>query len=332
MAVNEVMEHEFDADDVNSIDQDSVAPSGPTFPSIQWHYGDPKMKKAGDMDYLGGFFVKSDQVDGAAMEGNGWKKLTWTHGVATEEEGWWKREIEISVIGQRHRWEVANDDGPRRVFAWNKYKEACAKAEADNVGLPSSRLHVLVLVKGLEKLGPFVLTMKGSAALAFEGNRSTPGALPKFAQTVIRAANAKSKASTQAANEKGEAEAKAKGVPYTPRKEKMWAYRAFWLPIGAKRDKDGAPVYIEVGKKDKKHICPPEALGLPEKVEDVNLNKFYVGGDMLNHLNQLYADNAEWITAWDNLIPGSTDNSTTVAAAEDAPGAVADTVLAESGL
>lgn len=331
MAINEVEVEgfEFDADAVNEIDQESVEFSGPSFPTVQWHYGDPKMRKMKGMEYYGGFFVKSDMVDEKAMLAAGWEKTTWAHGVGAEEDGFYRREIAVSVLGMRHRWEVTSDDGPRRVFAWNQYKEACAAASP---ATPSSRLHVLVLLKGLEALGPFVMTLKGSAALAFEGNRNSPGALPRFAQTVVRKANMESEAKVKADNEKGATEAKAAGKPFTPKPKRMWAYRAFWLPIGAKRDKDGEPLFIEVGKKDKKHICPPEALALPDKAEKVELKRFYVGGDMLNHVNQLYADNAEWMKAWDNLLPGATENGAIVAAHEDTPDKVDDEQLTALGM
>lgn len=330
---NATMEHDFDADAVNEIDQDGAVQSGPSFPLIQWNYGDPKMKRAGGMDYFGGFFIRNNpNLDGAALEAAGWEKVVWTRNASDEDEGYWKRQTRLAVLGYRHRWEVNVKDDPRKLFAWNQYKEAKATCEPKS---PSSRLHALVIVEGLEMFGPFILTLKGSAALAFEGNRTTPGAIPRFIQTVITAANKKSKAATQAYNETGAAEAAAKKLPFTPRKEKVWALLAFWLPLGARQDEKGQPIFIEVGKDEKTYICTPEAYGLPDKPEGVNLNQYYVGKDMQNHLTQLQQDNADWLHAWDAIIAGSTENTATKAADEDktaAPKAVDETVVEGYGL
>ena len=283
-------EMQFDAGAVEGIDQSTVEQSGPTYPVIQWHYGDPKAKKAGGMAWQGGWFVKADQVDEATMLAAGWTREEWTHDSGASEEGFYRRELICSVVASRKRWEVAGD-GPRQLFPWGQYEAA------QKVGRPSGRTHVLVLVKGLEGIGPMVLTLKGSSAMAFEGGRNSSGALPRFGQTVIRAANM---ASDAAAKKSGKAAGK------------KWPYRAFWLPVGADRTAAGEPNFVEVGQdKNTKRLVLPVALGLPDKAESVALNRFYIGNELLDTVNNLLIANAEWVAAWDNITPGATENGAT---------------------
>ena len=307
---------EFDAGAVANIDQSTVEQSGPTYPVIQWHYGDAKAKRAGGMAYAGGWFIKADMADEATLTANGWAKEEWTHDSGASEEGFYKPAIAVSVIAIRKRWEVASDTGPRQLFPWGKYDAAKAAGKA------SGRTHVLVLVKGLESIGPMVLTLKGSAAMSFEGGRNSAGALTKFGQTVITAAN---RASDAAAKKAGQATGK------------KWPYRAFWLPVGAARTSGGEPEFIEVGKdKATKRVVVPVAVGLPDKAENVALNRFYVGPDTLNTVNDLLVANGEWLHAWESIVPGATENGATAGTNGDDATEEVETpdakVLAETGL
>lgn len=303
----------FDAMDVLGIDQASVEQSGPQYPTIQWHYGDQKMKKAGGMDYAGGFFIKGDAIDEETATAAGWQKTTWTHDAGSEEEGYYRREIAVSVIALRKRWEVVSDY-QRKYFSWDKYDDAKAAGKA------AGRTQALCIVKGMESVGPMVLTFKGMSGVAFEGNRQSLGALAKFAQTVITAAN---KASESAA--------KAKGVP--PAK---WPYRAFWLPVGADRDGKGEPVFTEVGKdKATSRVVLPAALGLPAKWTDVDLGAFYVGKELLATVNDLWAEaETNWSHAWDVIVTEVTAAEAEAAEAAAVNGAAAlnSEMLAEVGL
>ena len=319
MSNNELLngqEMEFDADLVEGIDQSSVEGGGPSYPLIQWVYGDLKAKKIGGMDYLGGLFVKADKVDAAAMTAAGWTKTERAFESGASEEGFWKREAAISVIAERRCWEVAADNGPRQVFPWDKYD--AAKAAGNGSGA-HGRNQYLVLVKGLEELGPFVLTMKGAASKAFESFRDANAVLSRFANTVIRAANAASDAAAKKANKPA---------------GKKWAYRAFWLPVGAARDDKGEPVYIEVGKPPKtSKLVLPVALGLPDKAEQVDIKRFFVGKELLTTVNDLYDAAAEWRTAWDNIKPGAIDGGDLLAAAaENATTDTEDANLVAAGL
>lgn len=278
----------FDPTAVDGIDQSSVENTGVTYPSIQWHYGDIKMKKAGGMDYQGGWFLKADAIDEDVLTAAGWVKTSWTHDSGMEDEGFYRREIAVSIIAMRKRWEVQTG-GLRQAFAWNNYDVA------KSTGRPSSRTHVLVLVKGLESVGPVVLTLKGSASMAFEGTRTASGALSQFTATVLMAAN---KASEAAAKKAGNSNIK------------RWPYRAFWLPVGAARSANGDPIFTEVGRdKDVTKVVLPAALGLPAKPEGVNLGSFYVGSELLAVVNDLWtAAEANWTHAWDTIASGAETN------------------------
>lgn len=286
-------EMEFDAGLVDTIDQDSVEGGGASYPVIQWVYGNLRDRKNGGMDYQGGLFVKEGAVNAEAMIAAGWTKTERTFESGSSEEGFWKREAAFSIIAERKRWEVAADTGPRQVFPWSKYE--AAKTAANGSKTPHGRNQYLVLVKGLEDAGPFVLTMKGAAARAFESYRDGKAVLSRFTATVIRAANA---ASDAAAKKQGKATGKG------------WPYRAFWLPVGAARDEKGEPTYTEVGKTGAtSKVVLPVALGLPDKPEGVDLKKYYVGAALLTRVNELYDTSAEWRAAWDNLKPGAVEGN-----------------------
>ena len=303
---------EFAPDAVDSIDQSSVEGGGPSYPSIQYHYGNATLKKVGGMDYQGGFVVKDGAVSAELLTAAGWTKTTWSHDTGSEDDVWWKREIAVSIVAQRKRWEVTPETGPRLTFAWNAFDKA------KEAGRPSGRTHFLVLVKGMEEAGPFVLTLKGSAGRAFEDYRDAKSVITKFSNTVIRAANNAS-----------DAAAKKAGKPTG----KRWAFRAFWLPVGAARDDKGEPVFVEVGSgKETKKCCLPVALGLPDKPEQVDLKRFYVGNDMLAVVNALHDTSAEWRTAWENIKPGSVEGGDAAAVEERAEKDAEDAALAATGL
>ena len=310
---------EFNPDAVDSIDQGSVEGGGPSYPVIQWAYGNMRDRKHGGVDGFGGFFVKAEKVDGAAMEAAGWTKTSRTFENGTEEEGYWKREAAISIIAERKRWEINPTDGQRQVFPWSGFDKA---KEANGGKAPSSRTHYLVLVKGLEQAGPFVLTMKGAAGAAFESYRNANSVISRFANTVIAAANAAS-----------DAAAKKAGKP----SGKRWAYRAFWVPVGANRNEKGEPEYTTVGKApNTTNVVLPIALGLPDKAVNVDLKRFYVGNDLLTTVNTLYDEAAEWRNAWTAdggaAANGDATNGDPVVAASAAVRDAEDAALAATGL
>lgn len=264
---------------IDGIDSAMVADTGPQYPVIQWNSGNRSMKKLGvdSMDYSGGFFMKLDAIDEATMAAAGWTKTSWTHGDGSEEAGWYRRQIEVAVIATRKRWEVYEQGNRRpKVFPWMQYEKAA------EFGRPKGKTHALCLVKGLEVAGPILLTWSGMAAKAFEGNRSTLGAVSKFQQTVITAGNN----ALAAAGKRG----------------KGWPLFAFWLPVGANRDAKNEPIFTEVGTGNStSHIVLPVALSLPEKPADVDIKKYFVGAALLESAKGIWRENESWASAWDNL-------------------------------
>jgi hypothetical protein len=276
------------------------------------------------MDYQGGFFIKADRLDvfvkaddvEATMVAAGWTKTSRTFANGKEEEGYWRREAAISIIAARRCWEITGDAGSTKVFPWDSYEKA--KAAAESVGKTAhGRTQYLVVVKGLESADPFVLTLKGTASMAFEDYRDSKSVTAKFANTVIRAAN---NASDVAAKKAGKPAGK------------KWAYRAFWLPVGAARDDKGEPVYVEVGKKDKRSVVLPMALGLPEKWEQVDLKRFYVGPAMLAKVNDLFDTSEDWRTYLDNIKSVPVEGGDAAAVEESAIKDAEDAALAATGL
>lgn len=257
----------FNPTAVQGIDQDTVESDGQQYPAISFHSGDPKMKKAGGIEYEGGWFIAEEGAP-ADMTQFGWQKDSFVTSKDKEIKGYWASKIEVSVICQRKRW-IA--DG--QPYAWNDYEKAKKTGKT-----PRGHHQYLVLLKGAEELGPFVIGLKGHAGMCFGGSRqySSTGALSCFNRTVIAAANAQTK----------------------PAK---WPFRAFWLPTGANKDAKGQPVFTEVGGDEKSTIVLPVPVDLPEKSNEVDLDQFYVGDNILLKVNQLFTEAQPWATGWENF-------------------------------
>lgn len=286
----------FSASDVNTIDQSTVENEGQRYPTISFISGDMKQKKSGGVGYEGGFFIGADSAP-ADMTEYGWEKdsiLTSSNG---EIEGFWSRQIEISVIAHRRRWVV---DG--QGFPWSQYEKA---KEAGN---PRGHQQFLVLVKGAEDLGMFSMTLKGHAGMSFQGIRqyAQTGALSCMSRTIIAKANAVSKASG-----------------------KKWPYRAFWLAVGAQKDAKGQPVFTQVGTgSNVSTVVLPVPIGLPDKADQVDLDKYYVGKELLPVVNQLNAESADWVAQWESESAEHRNGAAIV----DEPEAVSDSAAEELGL
>lgn len=302
MATAELEVYTFDPSIANEIDQDSVERNESEFPTLQWHRGDPKMKKLGGMDYQGGFFISEAQAP-VDLTDFGWEKTTWEHGPDNETDGFYIRDLSLSLIRLRRRWELY-DNGQRSMFAWSDYDAAKA------IGRATGRAHWLVLIKGLEEAGPFCITLRGMAAVYFFNPRNSPrSAVGNFDNVILRAANDKVKK----AGHKG-----------------LMPRRAFWLPVGAARDGAGAPHFIEVGSgADSSHMVVPVAMGLPEKPGDVDLAQYYVGPELVHRTQQIWQETAEWATAWDNIEPGTGEDGSKPAEDKAADEGVGEVVSEE---
>lgn len=285
----------FDASAISTIDQSTVENEGPRYPTISFISGDPKQKKGGGVSYEGGFFIATDGAP-ADMTEYGWIKDSIMTASGKEIDGYWSREISVSVINHRRRWVVEGQG-----FPWSAYDEA------SNAGSPRGHQQFLVLVKGSESLGALSLTLKGHAGMSFQGTRNyaTNGALSCLNRTVIAAANAKTKPS-------------------------KWPFRAFWLTVAAQKDAKKTPVFTEVGTgQNVAAIVLPVPVGLPEKASEVDLNKFYIGNDLLMVVNQLNLESADWVAAWETK---SAEAGHRNGATDAKPEATGDDAAAEFGL
>lgn len=297
---------EFDVSIVDGIDQESVERDQAEFPTIQWHRGNPTMKKLGGMDYQGGFFI-SEAAAPVDLEEHGWERTTWTHDDANETDGFYIRDLTFSVIRNRQRWEVYDESsGQRSMFAWSDYDTASAAGRA------SGRAHWLIVVKGLEEHGPFILTLRGMAGMYFYNRRNSPrSVVGAFDAVVIRAANDAIKKSGRRA---------------------LMPRRAFWLTVGADRDDKSAPRFTEVGSGNaKSSMVMPVGLGIPEKPAQVTLGEWFVGKELLNRLNTLWDETVEWGAAWDNIEPGAVEGEAKTEEAAEEP-EDNDAVVEELGL
>ena len=270
----------FKAERVNEIDQSTVEGMDALYPLIQWSYGNVKdaaKHKGGDflVDTHGGLFVSDERFPAAiadelrvAMLSNGWQEDSIFTGKGEEITGLSRRSIEVAEVNVRKCW-TADDGAVVAPFTWKDWQ-----ALVDEHGRAKSKLNLFVLVKGLEDFGPFVVTLSGSAGMAFEGTKKQAGVCTAFDSTVIAAANA--------ASEGG-----------------RWPRRAFWLEFGAAQDAKGKAVFTTVGKDETADLVLPMAYGLPADADGVDLDAYALDDDAWEEVELLYADSVEWAAEWD---------------------------------
>lgn len=257
------------ASDVN---QDAIEHGGSQYPVIQWNNGDQKQKKHGGFDYHGGWFVSEEKVDLSGVEG--WEKVEWVHDNGTSTDGFWAPELSLSVIRKRQWWEVTTGN-QRQIFTWNDYDAAKA------IGNPRGRTQYVVMVKGMEDRGLFMVTLRGTSAMAFDSRK---GALSKMTSTVVKSANAFLASKKQT--------------------NKMPFY-SFWLRVGYSRDDKGQPLFTEVGKgKETSMVCLPMALDFPVGDEKVEFLNFYVGKELNGKAGEYFNDTKEWAESVDAMAAG----------------------------
>lgn len=273
---------------LTNTDESTVEQDGQRFPLIMWNSGDPKARKVGGMAYNGGFFISKEGAP-ADMSAYGWIDEILILESGKDVEGWWRDSVEFALIMARKRW-IIQADNAQKIYSWNDYEKAAKD------GNPRSHQQTLVLVKGAEELGPFALSLKGTAMMSLNGQKefAAHGVITNFKHIVIAAFN----------NALRESAAKQKGGTFIPA-----PYRVAWCPAVA--DKDGKePRFTKVGRGDKSSMVVLPVIGdIPAKPEAVNLDKFYVGDDIYQKVNAIYRDNLDWVKAWDDLKPGSTDKS-----------------------
>lgn len=270
-------------DELETIDQDTVEVTGNRYPVIGWNNGSPAQKRAGGVNYGGGFFIGEDSAP-TDMTEFGWVKDTQVSNSGNEIDGYWIEALQISIVDKRRRWVATIEEGGRKHvkgFPWTQFDEAKA---ANGGKTPRGHEQYIVLLKGAEHLGPFLMTFKGHAAMSFKGSApyTKSGVLSSF-RVVTRAADALAKQAGR---------------------EGRWPNRAFWCPVMAARNADKSPAFIEVGTgKDTTKIVLPVPFGLPEKPADLTKDMigstYFVGKDTLKIVNELYTELEDWRAAWD---------------------------------
>lgn len=264
-------------DAAQTVDQETVEVSGPEYPFIQWVNGKPSLKQAGGVVYTGGWFLPASQ---ASEPPDGWTPGALVHDNGQETPGYFRRDITVAVIRMRRRW-LVYENATSSSYPWDDYKTASTVA-ARGGGKATGHTQALCIVKGLEHLGPVVLTMKGTVSAAFTGSRGKDGVLSRFNNLVIREAN--------------NINAR-RGVP------NKFPYRAFWLAVGPKRDDKGNPVFDEVGTRpNSSMVTLPTALGLADKLPAGELAKMFVGKEALAEFTQHYTAAETWANAWNQAM------------------------------
>ncbi|AZF90329.1 MAG: hypothetical protein BPHS0_43 [Phage 5P_3] len=258
-----------------NIDQSTVEQGGVSYPYIQWVHGKSDLEPLGlnNVRYTGGWFTPAEQFIDAP---EGWEKGVMTHRDLTETEGYFKRDLTVAMIRMRRCW-LVGINGQTQAFPYDQYDAAAA------LGRAVSKAQVLCLVKGMEGLGPFVLTMRGTVASEFANAKS--GVIGLFKRLIVDHANTMNKK---------------RGL--TTR----WAYRGFWLTVGPQRNDKGEPIYTKVGQgTDSAMVTLPCALGLPEKPSDEAVRAAFVGRALWEEIEPIYADSESWKAAWDQTSPSA---------------------------
>jgi hypothetical protein len=268
-------------DAIDTIDQSTVEQRVATFPLVQWQNGDQKLKKSRDVaagvPYTGGWFISVDNA-GDVPELPGWAKSTLDTASGAEIPGFFKRDIKIAIIHTRRRWMVRLQDAQPIWFPWKNYDKALASA---GTGKPSGNEQLLCWVEGLDVINPVVITLKGMVGMAFSGGQGKEGVIEAFGRRIITTANTALRAAG--------------------RKE-QYPYRAFWLSVGPQRDPKGEPIFTMVGPKGTQSpVTLPALIGVSSKPDVAEVGKFFVGKELLVHLNDVWTEQLDWLHAWDKL-------------------------------
>ncbi len=256
------------------LDDKMLDGEGLSFPFAQWVYGDPALKKLGpdDVSYGGGWFIPADRID--ADELPGWTRGELTHAGGEMTEGFFANALKIAVLHYRRSWRIFVGDR-QQFFTWDQYDEAKAAGALVST-TPTGRLQVLGVIKGLEDIGPMMLTVKGSASAALAPGR---GIMGEFKRLVLDKA--------------------AKMARKAGRKIKGYPRHLFWMPVGAERDAKGLPVFTKVGQGDhSKQVVLPALIGVDS---NTNPGELFVGGENARAFTELWDETEPWATAWDEF-------------------------------
>lgn len=272
---------------------------GSQFPLVQWVNGDPAKKGVGGIAYTGGFFISAD----AGIEKPpGFEDYTLHTQDGEEVKGFAIRDLkDVAVIRHRRCW--TSDPGNNGLvlrFGWNDYESADAYGSARGVA------HLLIGIKGVEE--PLLLSFRGMTAKAMMGMGRDRGVIPTFGQVILGAA-------------KREA-----------RKNKMtktFPLCAFRLNIGPDRDDKGVPAFTTVGTgSNTSKITLPVWLDATDGVVSAKeLQRRYVGNELLGAYQDVHREADEWVHSWDSEVLAERAGRATgtpiaapASSTEDAPG------------
>lgn len=289
-------ELDFLVDDANSTDQDTVHIAGVGYPFIQWIVGDDKADEESNLRFHGGFFAPAASIDLSGVAGwlPSYIKRNDKDGKPIKIEGSYAKRLNLTVISQRHRYEVATKSGQIEVFSHAQYEQAEARAtvlrQVDPTVAPKKKSQFLIVIKGIEQ--PVMLTTKGVVAKSMSGQT---GLLQQFDNTVMAYVTA---------------ELKRMGS------KNLLPMRRFWLDIGVPFDK-GQPIFTPFGPKGgtQKNLVVP-SLTVPNPITGDYIKSIHVGEANKERFDKLYFDAVEWSKAWDAK-GGSTTAATTTAPAVD---------------
>jgi hypothetical protein len=259
------------------------------YPIIQWGYGNKQLSSRGlnGMSGDGGFFIAESNLPSRsdfdkeafikALLANGWVEDSFeTEGDKPQTvKGWYKGFVLINQVAHRKRSFAKASDG-KSVFGSFDY--VAAQAGRENV---RSQYQALVSIPGLEAFAPFVLTMKVSAAIAYEGNRNEPGVLNTFLGEVVRKVDT--------------AICEANKIPM----RRVIPLFEFDLPVGVDIDTKGKVIFKQKGTGDKsKFLSLPTMIGVKPQPSDEDIHKMMISDDRRAHLLGIAEKSKEWMEAW----------------------------------
>jgi len=295
--------------------EEATPDSGPRFPHLTWKYGNrelanmvPDPSALSTVQYHGGWFLAEDTVNAFGIDEEELAELGWQADKFTTRqgtvEGFSAKTIDVRILYMRRRWLKKGDE--RGAVTWGEGFDL----REQGVGL-RSHMQVLVLVKGLESYGPFILTMKGSAQMAFSsaGMWRGSGILDTVRSTLLASAN-----------------------KLAARKGKGFHYMAVYAPVGVEfvekgkgKKKEVAPNFIEMGRGDDTTFLVVPTVVWPADVEPGHemsadeLSPFFQPQDTYSQAIELYkdAETKSWAEEWDNAETVDGEHHEEPAAVED---------------
>lgn len=266
-------------------------------PVIRWMYGNSELadNDVKTVKARGGFFISESTIPGnedekgeyiSALLENGWSKLSYKAKNGETVDGFAAEDAQLAILHKpRKCWESYDDDGNRTgryPFNWDVYN-----AEKDKHPKMSTRVQLLVVIKGLENLSPALVTLSGTAQFSFSGIKKERGIIQDysdFLRTIERQIGAR--------------------LPL----------RRFWVHFCAERDKKGEPVFKSVGSGTNSTLLCTMSSKLPNMVtatdkEVVKYRDTYAveGKDedgrhlVTGRFLDLWREYEQWPSEWDSM-------------------------------